>query len=341
NAEYGRFSGGIVNVVTKSGTNQIHGSVYEFLRNEKLDARSYFDPERGDFKRNQFGGTIGAPIVKNKLFFFGDYQGTREVRGVSSGLITVPSLLERTGDFSDLATTEFSDLSGSVGGNNGDPNNFPAVLSQRLGYAVVSGEPYWFAGCNSTNPSTGCVFPGANGPVIPQSAWSSVAVATLQFIPTPTGSSGGTPTFSTTAEKLNLRDEKFAVKLDLNTAHMGTWSGYYHWDDANFLNPYPAFTSNVPGFSAVTLSRAQQAQVSNTAVLNSTTVNEARFNYTRFGFLKNKPVGGLGNIEQFGYFRADATHPLGVDPTNSKYEGVAPISLDNTGTSFGLPDGTT
>lgn len=98
NAEYGRFSGAIVNVLTKSGTNEIHGSIYEFLRNEKLDARSYFDQERGDFKRNQFGGTIGAPVVKNKLFFFGDYQGTREVRGVSSGLINVPSLLERGGD---------------------------------------------------------------------------------------------------------------------------------------------------------------------------------------------------------------------------------------------------
>jgi Carboxypeptidase regulatory-like domain len=69
NAEYGRFSGGIVNVVTKSGTNEIHGSVYEFLRNEKLDARNYLDPERGVFKRNQFGGTIGAPVVKNKVFF--------------------------------------------------------------------------------------------------------------------------------------------------------------------------------------------------------------------------------------------------------------------------------
>ena len=85
NAEYGRFSGAIVNVVTKSGTNEIHGSVYEFLRNEKLDARNYFDQERGVFKRNQFGGTIGAPMVKNKLFFFGDYQGTREIRGLSSG----------------------------------------------------------------------------------------------------------------------------------------------------------------------------------------------------------------------------------------------------------------
>src|SRR5262249_46759754 len=107
NAEYGRFSGGIVNVVTKSGTNNIHGSVYEFLRNEKLDARSYFDPERGVFKRNQFGGTIGGPIVKNKLFFFGDYQGTREIRGVSQKQ-NVPSLLEKTGDFSDLATTGYS-----------------------------------------------------------------------------------------------------------------------------------------------------------------------------------------------------------------------------------------
>ncbi len=94
NAEYGRFSGAIVNVLTKSGTNEIHGSAYEFLRNEKLDARNYFDLERGAFKRNQFGGTIGAPVVKNKLFFFGDYQGTREVRGVSSGLINVPSVLE-------------------------------------------------------------------------------------------------------------------------------------------------------------------------------------------------------------------------------------------------------
>jgi len=77
NAEYGRFSGAIVNVVTKSGTNEIHGSIYEFLRNEKLDSRNYFDQERGVFKRNQFGGTIGAPVIKNKVFFFGDYQGTR------------------------------------------------------------------------------------------------------------------------------------------------------------------------------------------------------------------------------------------------------------------------
>src|SRR5437667_184361 len=182
-------------VVLHPGTNEIHGSVYEFLRNEKLDARSYFDQERGDFKRNQFGGTIGAPVVKNKLFFFGDYQGTREIRGVSSNLVNVPSVLERTGDFSELP----DDFTGSVAGSD-DPalGNFPSVLTQRLGYTVKSGEAHWFPVCNTTDPTTGCVFPGAHGPVIPQSAWSPVALATLKFIPTPNVGSG---TFSTTAEK--------------------------------------------------------------------------------------------------------------------------------------------
>ena len=341
NAEYGRFSGAIVNVVTKSGTNQIHGSAYEFLRNEKLDTRNYFDLERGAFKRNQFGGTIGAPVVKDKLFFFGDYQGTREVRGVSSGLINVPSLLERGGDFSDLATTQFQAFADSNGnptvvrGDNSS-TNFAATLTQRLGYTVTPGEPYWFNGC-TTNAQ--CVFPGAAGPFIPQAAWSPVAVNTLKFIPTPTGDSGGTPNFSTTAEKLNLRDEKFGLKVDLNTAHLGNWSAYYHFDDANFLNPFPAigFPVNSPGFSATTLSRAQQIQLSNTALLNTTTVNEVRINYTRFAFLKNKPVGGLGKITDFGYVEGG----LGVIPTNPKYEGVATTTLSSTGVSFGLPDGIT
>ncbi len=251
NAEYGRFSGAIVNVITKSGTNEIHGSAYEFLRNEKLDSRNYFDQERGVFKRNQFGGTIGAPVIKNKVFFFGDYQGTREIRGLSSGLISVPSLLERTGDFSDLSTTQYAPFTGTVRGDN-SPTNFAATLTNRLGYTVTPGEDYWFAGCVTT---AACVFPGAAGPVIPQAAWSPVAVKTLKFIPTPTGNSGGSPNFSTTAEKTNVKDDKFAIKIDVNK--FGNWSFYWHFDDSSFLNPYPAFTSNVPGFSAITDSRGQ------------------------------------------------------------------------------------
>jgi len=338
NAEYGRFSGAIVNVITKSGTNEIHGSLYEFLRNEKLDARAYFDPARGEFRRNQFGGTIGAPVVKNKLFFFGDYQGTREVRGISSGLVSVPSVLERTGDFSDLGTTGFASFVDSKGNPmtvRGDksPTNFAATLTQRLGYPVSAAEPYWFSGC-TTNAQ--CVFPGAAGPVIPQAAWSPVAVKTLKFVPTPTGNVNGTPNFSTTAEKSDVHDDKFGVKVDLSK--FGNWSFYYHYDDSTFLNPYPGgFPTNVPGFAAITDSRGQQIGVSHTAVINPSTVNELHLNYTRFAFLKNKPVGGLGPITDFGYVQGG----LGINPVNPAIEGVAPISFSQLGLTFGLPDGTT
>jgi hypothetical protein len=331
NAEYGRFSGAIVNVITKSGTNEIHGSAYEFLRNEKLDSKNYFDPERGAFKRNQFGGTIGAPIVKNKLFFFGDYQGTREIRGLSSGVINTPSLLERTGDFSDLSTTGYEPFTGTVRGDS-SPTNFAATLTQRLGYAVTPGEEYWFSGCTT---NTQCVFPGAAGPVIPQAAWSPVAVKTLKFIPAPNGVTAGTPNFSTTAEKTNVKDDKFGVKIDFNK--FGNWSFYYHFDDSSYLNPYPAFTSNVPGFSAVTDSRGQMIGLSHTSIINTTTVNEFHLSYTRFAFLKNKPVGGLGKVTDFGYIQGG----LGINPVNPDTEGVAPIGLDQLGLNFGLPDGTT
>ena len=335
NAEYGRFSGAIVNVVTKSGTNEIHGSAYEFLRNDAVDSRNYFDLTRGELKRHQFGGTIGTPIVKNKLFFFGDYQGTREVAGVSSGLIPVPSNLERGGDFSDLGTTGFGAFTGSVR-SGGDPTNFAQVLTNRLGYTVVPGEPYWFSGCTTTNTTTGCVFPGANGPVIPQAAWSSVAVKTLQFIPTPNGSNGGQPFFSTSAFKSIVHDEKFGIKVDLNTGHGGTLSGYYHWDDANYQAPYNPL-SNLPGFAVDTPSRAQQVGVNYTTIVNATTVNEFHLSYTRFAFLKNRPVEGLGDITNFGFVKGG----LGVIPSNPKYEGVASIGLNNTGAGFGMPDGIT
>src|ERR1700734_1052258 len=100
-AEYGEFSGGQINVVTKSGTNAYHGSAFEFLRNTDLDARNYFSPTRGQFDQNQFGGTLGGPIRTNKLFFFGDYQGTRLTQGIDTGNITVPSAQDRTGNLID------------------------------------------------------------------------------------------------------------------------------------------------------------------------------------------------------------------------------------------------
>jgi hypothetical protein len=97
-AEYGKTSGGVVNAITRSGTNQIHGSVYEFLRNNALDARNYFDAPGATppFKRNQFGGAVGGPIIKNRTFFFFDYEGIRQSKGITT-VATVPSLTARQG----------------------------------------------------------------------------------------------------------------------------------------------------------------------------------------------------------------------------------------------------
>jgi hypothetical protein len=99
-ADYGRTSGGVINVVTRSGKNSFHGSLYEFLRNSALDARNFFDgPVIPAFKRNQFGGSAGAPIKKDRTFIFGDYEGLRQSLGVTS-VNTVPSIAARSGQLS-------------------------------------------------------------------------------------------------------------------------------------------------------------------------------------------------------------------------------------------------
>src|SRR3984957_15111633 len=99
-AQYGNYAGGRINVVTKSGTNAFHGSAFEFLRNTDFYARKFFSPERAVYQQNQAGAGFGGPIVKNKVFFYADYQATILTEGVDTGLIQVPSLLNRNGNFS-------------------------------------------------------------------------------------------------------------------------------------------------------------------------------------------------------------------------------------------------
>lgn len=101
-AEYGRTSGGIVNQVIKSGTNSIHGDLFDYFRNTALDADDYFLQQAPIFKYNIFGGTIGFPVKRDKMFFFASYQGARRREGQNPGLLTVLTPAERTGDFSDL-----------------------------------------------------------------------------------------------------------------------------------------------------------------------------------------------------------------------------------------------
>ena len=122
-AEYGNSSGGQVLVVTKAGTAHLHGSLFEFSRNTALDARNYFSQDRAAYRQNQFGGTLGgAPFGSKSLTFFADFQGTRLTEGIDTGNIAVPSLAERSGDFS------ANPLTGSVNGNY-----WASVLSASVG----------------------------------------------------------------------------------------------------------------------------------------------------------------------------------------------------------------
>jgi len=348
-AEYGRFTGAIVNVVTKGGTNSIHGTAYEFLRNDVLDARNFFDQNqvnpstgqeipnsaKGAFKQNQFGGGVGGPIKKNRLFFYTDYQGTRQTRSTSSGITAVPSVSERGGDFSDVGATGFPALTGVVRGDN-TPNSgsMNEVLTQRLGYTVNNGEPYWVPGCTTVqNAIDGmCVFPNQ---VIPQKAMSPAALGTMKFIPNPTGFRSGQPYYSTTAYPGTLRDDKWAEKVDLHTVRTGDWAFYYHFDDASVFNPFAG--GNIPGFPSDTPTRAQQANFSNTRTFGPSAVNEFRVNYTRNALRLGAASGsGLGTVSSFGFQEGG----LGLIPTVKNLEGVPAIQLNSTGVNFGVPSST-
>jgi hypothetical protein len=341
-AEYGEFSGGQINVVTKSGTNAFHGDAFEFLRNTNLDARNFFSPTRGKFDQNQFGGTFGGPIRKNKIFFFTDYQGTRSTQGVDTGQIPVPSLQDRTtGNFSDLpdnssgfnplgfcGATQMLEIPCTVSGPN-----IANQLSSKLGQTVTSGEPYYFSGptqqnptggpCVSNNPVGGCVFPNAT---VPTRAWVAPGTNLLQYIPKPNNSNG---TFSTSAFNQTLRDDKGSYRLDANT-HWGLLSAYYFLDDWAQNNPYPVAQggANVPGFNALYSGRAQLLSLGDTKTMGTTAVNELRFSYLRDANDLGKPEGGVGvSLASQGFTVGPGTP--GIVPLSPKTEGVESVGFNS------------
>jgi hypothetical protein len=294
--EYGNYNGGMINVVTKSGSNSLHGDAFEFLRNTVLDARGFFDPARGVYRQNQYGGTVGGPIKKDRVFFFLDYQGTGTVEGISSPVTTVLSNQERAGNFSDAESTLTGKVSGSYLAN---------LLTGKLGYAVSQGEPYYTPGCSS---SSQCVLPGA---IIPQAVWSAPARHLLQYIPAPNIGAGQ---FSTSAYPETVQDHKAGARLDANT-RLGEISGYYFVDNYRLDNPYPGGQggASIPGFDALTTGQAQEITIGDTKILGASAVNEFHI-----GFLRNvnnigEPHGGLGvSLQSQGFVTGAGTQGIVV-----------------------------
>jgi len=299
--EYGNYNGGMVTVVTKSGSGRLHGKAFEFFRNTSLDAKGYFDPTRPEFKQNQFGVALGGPVAGSlkrlNLFFFTDYQGTRKNQGISTGNISVPTLAERSGNFS-------GELTGSVSGPY-----LASLLSQKLGYAVTGGEAYT------------SVFP--NG-MIPQSAWTTAGTSLLQYIPKTNVSASQ---FSTSAYAQTNRDDKGSFRLDADT-RLGRISGYYFLDDYTLDNPYPGAQggASIPGFDALTLGRAQLFSFSDTKVVGANAVNEFNAGYLRYANVIGQPKGGLGiSLASQGFTTGAGTSGIYVQAP--QFEGVENVTF--------------
>ena len=319
-AEYGNYSGGQINVVTKSGTNSLHGSGFEFLRNTSLDAKNYFSQPTDKtpvFRQNQFGGTFGGPIRKDKTFFFVDYQATRRTQAPTVNT-QMPSVANFGGNFLDSAGS----LSGVVNGPG-----FASLLSKRLGYTVTDQEAYYTPTC------TPCVFPGA---VIPKNAWSPVAVNVLKLglIPQPNAPNNF---FETSKYAQTLRDDKGGIRVDQNT-RFGTLFAYYFADDYVLNDPTPnsgvsnAVPASTFAYNANTTGRAQLINLGDTKTFGSYSVNEFRFSYVRNVLNLATPQGGVGpnySLANLGFVTPWNAASGGISPIQPSLEGVPPFAFNN------------
>jgi outer membrane receptor protein involved in Fe transport len=242
-AEYGRNSGSVVNIVTKSGTNQLHGSLFEYFRNDHLNARNFFNTEgpKDAFRNNQFGGALGGPIFRDKTFFYFTYEGQREGLGVTS-VNRVPG------------PTDFADAITALGGN-------PAIpIATNPAVNPVIRNLFSFCAANG-----GCS--GGNTP------WPT---------PNRVVTSPDEPNSISSAAAFNDVDSLIA-KIDHNFNQRNHLSGRYFFGQSDQSFPLGlAGGNNLPGTNTTSPIRTQLVSISHVTVLSDNLVNEARFGWNRY-----------------------------------------------------------
>jgi hypothetical protein len=307
-AEYGKFSGSVMNTVTKSGTNRFHGTLFEFYRNQGMDAFNYFDITKAELKQHQFGGVFGGPIWKDKIFFFTDVQQTRQVAGASTGVLQVMTTDERNGIFPDSVLNTYV---------QGDA--WAATLMSRGGGSIVGQGP----SCPGPPACTPTMYSQLGTPVMTGgvpgrdlSAYEDPIVkATIGFIPV-SNLPGGE--YSDSSHSGSIIDSNMSQRIDFIKQRTGNWSFYYHYDDSTAIQPVYNGNGpeNVPGFPISVPSRNQLFTVSDTKTIGSTAVNVARFSFFRTATRTAEPVGKpVSSYSTYGF---------NVDPTTG--------GLINTGT---------
>lgn len=258
NAEYGRFASGIINLITKSGTNKFHGSLYEFVRNTSFNANDYGSLlERAPYHRNQFGGSVGGPIKTDRTFFFFTYSGLRQITSKFLSGARVPTALERTGDFSQSATKPKDPTTGT---NLNTGTNFA---------------------CN-----------GVNG-VICANRLDPVAMKIINdYIPLPnTTNPNGTPGWQGNVP-LPYNTNEYLVKLDHQLTEEHRLSMTY-FNTAGSTTVFPG-SGNIPWATQNYKWQQHNLNLSDVWVINSDQVNQLWLTYTRnFGGRLNVPATSL------------------------------------------------
>lgn len=291
-AEFGRFNGGVVNVATRSGSNAFHGSVFEFFRNEALNARNYFSPattvpRKPEYRRNLYGATLGGPVLRNKLFFFADYQGIKQLIGrtVTS---TVPTDAERTGNFSGIAKI-YNPYASTTAGGKTLRTEFP---NDTINCAVVHCDP--------------------------------AALALLQRVPAATNKTAIANNYSRTANDADHQNQ-FDFRVDGafrdRDRAFARYSYYneveqpitYFPDGSGLAVTGTIGTGNVSGLTNIL---GQQAVLDETHTFTPHLLNDFRLGYTRRGNLSSGPTLG-----------ATAGAALGIPgvPTNAAFNNALPV----------------
>jgi hypothetical protein len=310
-ADIGR-GGAVVNVVLKSGTNQFHGSVFEFLRNSAFDAKNYFDSSTqsiAPFKQNQFGGTFGGPIVKDRTFFFVDYQGTR-IRQAQTFVSVVPSLSERGGNFSDLLTGQKT-LTPCPDGSG--PAYDPGTI-----FDPFTNTPFT-CGDGTTitlrNPIPGNIIPSCSS-ATDGACLDPAALKLVQLFPAPNRSLSAGNYLSNPVASNN--QDSFDVRGDHLISAKNNLSLTFSYNNVQAFAPDP-FPGEAGGgnFSGHITNLARSAGISDVHTFTPEKINEFKIGYSRYVVRAVQNFAGQPLSQQFGI-------PGVFDPSNPQATGGLP-----------------
>jgi hypothetical protein len=344
NAEYGRAAGGVINVTLKSGTNQLHGSIFEYLQNRDLDANTWTNNRagtnavtglqvapRGPFVQNQFGATAGGPIIKNKLFIFGDYQGTRiadsggSVTNLGySGYTTIPTAAMKTGNFSSLLGASYTGT---------DVNNNPISVSKGMIYDPAS-TTYQTNSAGFQIPVSRTPFPGN---VIPTARMDPAWAKIMQLYPNPNQSviTGNAPTndyfYNTTGA---LVTDQGDARVDYRLSDKDSLFGSLSWSNTSKTDgaPLPGALDDTGFNGAGEIDLSRNAQMSYARVWSPSLVTETRIGFTR---LVTSRIGANPATDLFTQFGIGGYDPTKATANNG---GLPQIGFSNGYPTVGATD---